>query len=73
MRLFARKRIPTQGQVRILHLTNARRSVTTMRPVRNIPWLILSLPVRVFSSFWEWLMESKPTGHHRIGKSGRRD
>jgi len=48
-----------------MHLTDSRRPVTSLKPVRNWPWLILSMPFRIMLGIWNWIMESKPTGNYR--------
>ena len=48
---------------RVLHLTDSRRSVVSRKPTRNWLWMILSIPGRIVVGFWNWLMESKPSGY----------
>ena len=50
----------------MMDLAVSRRTVTSRRPVRNWPWLILSFPFRVLLAFWNWVMESKPKSSYRF-------
>ena len=64
MGLF-KTRKPYSSSVRVLRLTDARVAVVSRRPTRNLFWAIVSLPVRIFMGFWNWVMESKPSGYPR--------
>jgi hypothetical protein len=63
MRLFGRKRDQYGGRTNLIHLTDARRPIVSTRPTRNIMWKIVTFPVKVVMSFWNWVMESKPTSY----------
>ena len=62
MALF-RKTPFRSSSVRVIRLTDSRRAVVSRKPVRNLLWSILSFPLRLCLSFWNWLMESRPAGY----------
>lgn len=64
-RMKKKSRVFSSGSVKVLSLTSARPAVVSRRPVRNWLWRLVSLPVRIWMVFWNWLMESKPRGYPR--------
>jgi hypothetical protein len=67
MAAFGRKRFHSIA-VRVIRLTDSRPSIVSRKPVRNILWNVISLPVRIWMIFWNWLMESRPGGYPRYRK-----
>jgi|APHig6443718053_1056840.scaffolds.fasta_scaffold412421_2 hypothetical protein len=67
MALFRKTRLHSSS-VRVIRLTDARPSVVSRKPVRNVFWNVLSLPVRIWMIFWNWLMESRPGGYPKYRK-----
>ena len=65
MQLTGKKRRSSFRPTNVIRLTDARASVVSRRPSRNWLWALISLPVRILAAFWDWVMESKPSGYPR--------
>lgn len=64
MRMTKRRKL--RHAVPEIRLTDGLPKVVSRRPRRNRLYLFLSFPVRLLYGFWMWLMESRPSGSHRL-------
>lgn len=51
-----------------IRLTDSLPRVVNRRQQRNRLWYFVSTPWRLTKGAWNWLMESRPAGSHRLNR-----